>query len=82
MLRMRRSSNGALLGESSNFLIAPAGNQFYVNDVDLANDSYTTAVGSDLNSGKSPASPMRTLSAMLDAYDLGLGCDPCGCGSL
>ncbi|MFN7841912.1 MAG: right-handed parallel beta-helix repeat-containing protein, partial [Pirellula sp.] len=73
MLRMRKSSDGELLGESSNFLIAPAGNHFYVNDASIVNDSYTTAIGSDLNSGKSPSAPMRTLSSMLDAYDFGPG---------
>lgn len=54
-------------------LIANGGHDFYLNDGQTTDDVFTTAVGNDLNSGKSPDRPMATLIAMLDAYDFGPG---------
>ena len=53
--------------------IANDGQHYYVNDGSRAGDVFTTAVGSDANSGKSPTPPMATLAALLDAYDLDAG---------
>ncbi|MCC6629566.1 MAG: tandem-95 repeat protein, partial [Chloroflexi bacterium] len=55
------------------FLIANAGNAYYVNDGSLAGDEYTTAVGNNANSGKDPSRPMASLAALLRAYDLDAG---------
>ena len=55
------------------FLVAHGGTLFYVNDRNWAGDLYTTALGDDLNSGRMPQSPMRSLKALLDAYDLDPG---------
>jgi Malectin domain len=55
------------------FLVANAGHAYYINDGSTAGDEYTTAVGNDRNSGKSPDQPMATLSALLAAYPLGPG---------
>ncbi len=55
------------------FLIAPAGHDYYVNDATTTGDSFTTALGNNFNSGKSPSQPMATLAALLAAYDLEIG---------
>ncbi len=43
---------------------------FYVNDLTPEEDIYTTEQGNDTNDGLTPASPKRTLQAVLNAYDL------------
>ena len=55
------------------FLIANGGHDYYVNDASPAGDVFTTAVGNNANSGKTPDRPMATLAALLDAYDLDPG---------
>ncbi len=58
------------------FQIANDGNQYYVNlagDADLTDNEYTTAPGSNANTGKSPDSPLSSLRTLLSAYELGLG---------
>ena len=55
------------------FFVAPAGRDFYLNDGSTAGDVFTTAPGSNANDGKTPATPMASLSLLLDAYDLGPG---------
>ena len=55
------------------FLIANGGNQYYINDASLTGDVYTTAVGNDSNTGKSPDQPMADLQALLQVYELGYG---------
>lgn len=47
---------------------------FYVNDNSLTGDIYTTAVGSNSNSGLSPGSPKASISAILNTYTLS-SCD-------
>lgn len=42
---------------------------FYLNDTNTVGDVFTSAPGSDANNGLTPATPMRTLQALLDAYD-------------
>ncbi|MBC9882178.1 LEPR-XLL domain-containing protein, partial [Bradyrhizobium sp. INPA01-394B] len=55
------------------FMVAPAGNAYYVNDGSTAGDVYTTAVGNDANSGKTAADPMASLAALLNVYQLKAG---------
>jgi hypothetical protein len=55
---------------AGNFLIAPSGTHYYINGSSTAGDQYTTALGNDANSGKTPSQPMATLSALLAAYVL------------
>ena len=45
-----------------------AGTRYYLNDNSLTNGLYTTAVGNDANSGKTPALPMATLGGLLTKY--------------
>jgi parallel beta-helix repeat protein len=52
------------------FLVANNGVDYYVNDGALAGDAFTTAVGNNANSGKTPASPLASLTALLAAYNL------------
>ena len=46
---------------------------YYVNDASTAGDVFTTAAGNNANDGKSPATPMASLAALLAAYDLDAG---------
>ena len=55
------------------FMIVDGGNTFYVNDDSLVGDQYTTAVGDNRNSGKSPSEPMTSLASLQMAHDLGAG---------
>lgn len=41
----------------------------YLNDTNTVGDVFTTAPGSDANNGLTPATPMRTLQALLETYD-------------
>ena len=49
-------------GQSQEFLIAPAGGDYYI-----------SPTGNDANSGKDQADPMASLAALLRAYTLGAG---------
>jgi Ca2+-binding RTX toxin-like protein len=55
------------------FLVANGGHDYYVNDGSTAGDEVTTAVGNNLNSGKSPDKPVASLEALLSSYKLGAG---------
>ncbi|RPI48158.1 MAG: hypothetical protein EHM59_01875, partial [Betaproteobacteria bacterium] len=55
------------------FQIANAGTAYYVNDAASAGDEYTTALGNNGNDGKTAATPMASLAALLRAYDLDAG---------
>lgn len=50
------------------FWIANAGHSYYVNDGDATNDVFTTAVGNNANSGKSPDQPMASMAGLLSVY--------------
>ncbi len=56
-----KSNQGSLTSDLSNttFTIASSGIHYYVNDNSTAGDLLTTAVGNNLNSGKSPSEPMQ-----------------------
>lgn len=46
---------------------------YYVNDTSTVADVYTTAPGSETNTGLSAATPLLNIQSILDGYDLGLG---------
>ncbi len=50
------------------FLITNNGLNYYVNDGSTTGDIYTTAMGNNANSGKTPDAPMASLEALLSAY--------------
>ncbi|WP_182865929.1 right-handed parallel beta-helix repeat-containing protein [Rhodopirellula sp. JC639] len=72
-----RARSGGVSGRSASaFMITPAGNQFYVNvagDTNLTDNQYTTAAGDNAANGRSPATPMASIAALLRAYDLNPG---------
>jgi autotransporter-associated beta strand protein/parallel beta-helix repeat protein len=55
------------------FLIANAGHDYYVNDASTTGDVFTSAVGGNPNSGKTPDKPMASLRGLLNAYNFQLG---------
>ena len=63
LIRVLSATNGpqpiTVSGTSQPFLLANGGNSFYINDASTAGDQYTTAVGNDANSGKSPDQPLE-----------------------
>ena len=59
-------------GDAS-FQLANSGHNYYVNDNISAGDQYTTALGNDVNDGKSPSTPMASIAAVLAAYHPGAG---------
>ena len=46
---------------------------YYVNDGETFGDEHTTAPGGFANDGLTPATPLRSVQAVLDTYDLGPG---------
>jgi len=58
---------------SQPFSIAPAGNIYYVNGSSTVGAVYTTAVGNNANNGKTPATPMASIEAVLNDYQPGAG---------
>ena len=69
--RIRVQTNDGILPQAVTaepFLVTNAGHDYYLNDASTSGDVFTTAVGNDANSGKSPDAPMATLRAMLAAY--------------
>jgi Ca2+-binding RTX toxin-like protein len=74
MIRIRHASVQGVTPDA--FLIAPAGQAFYVNmanDLDLSDNQYTTALGNSTNSGRSPDAPVSSIAALLSTYTLGTG---------
>ena len=73
-VRVTSSADASITDQSYEpFLIVNDGTDYYVNDSSTVGDVYTTSLGDNAGSGKSPASPMASLPALLDAYDLGPG---------
>ncbi len=70
LIRARSTASTGEITDVSNgkFVVANAGHDYYVNDSQLAGDQYTTAIGSNYGSGKSPDQPLASLTAMLKAY--------------
>ena len=69
---VRVIANG-VTGVSQGFLVANGGNDYYINSSTSSGGQYTTAPGSDLNSGKSPDAPIADLTALLHSYTLAPG---------
>ena len=76
-IRVTRVDNSALTDESNNpFSITEPISTYYVNlagDTDFSDNEYTTAAGSDANSGLFPNEPKLSIRSVLEAYDLGPG---------
>ena len=74
LLRVVDAGSPAIADESDNvFVVGPAGHDYYINilgDTDFSDNEYTSAAGSNTNSGTDPAHPMASLRALLSAYDL------------
>ena len=76
--RVQISRNDLAATDASNnpFEITAPITQYYVNiegDTDFSDNQYTTAAGSDANSGLSPSMPKATISSVLQNFDLGPG---------
>lgn len=74
--RIRISISGGIQPQAVTpqpFLIANSGHDYYVNDASTTGDVFTTAVGNDANSGKSPDQPVASLAALLTAYHFAPG---------
>jgi len=69
------ATSGAGAADTSDeaFSIANDGAAYYVNDGSDVGDEYTTAIGSDFNTGKTPDQPMANLASLLRVYDLDAG---------
>ena len=66
-----RVTVGGVSGVSNQgFIVTNAGHDYFINDNSTVGDEYTSAVGSDLNSGKTPDAPMASLAALVRAYNL------------
>jgi len=55
------------------FVVRNAAFHFFVNDADTNGDVYCTAAGADTNTGLSAGTPLDSLQAVLDSYDLAGG---------
>ena len=69
------SLNDATVSDTSNvtFSVIPPIAAYYVNDGSGTGDEYTTAPGNDANDGLTPATPMASIAAILNKYDLEFG---------
>ena len=69
------ASAGIMPSDTSDmpFVVANAGHDYYVNDASLVGDVFTTAIGNNANSGKTPDAPMASIGAVLAAYNLDEG---------
>ncbi len=72
-VRLRVTAGGVSDASDRSFQIVSAGNDYYVNDANVAAGDWTTAVGNDANSGKSPDAPMASLAGLLALYRPGAG---------
>jgi hypothetical protein len=52
------------------FAVRNVATNFYVNDTNTLNLVYTSAAGNDVNDGRTPSTPKRTIGAILSEYDL------------
>ena len=74
-IRARATASTGEISDTSNasFIVANAGTDYYVNDDSLVGDVFTSAVGNNAASGKSPDQPLESLTALLAAYTFGPG---------
>ena len=75
LVRVTMGSGAAAVSDTSDapFLVTNAGHDYYVNDGSTTGDEYTSAVGDELNSGKTPDAPVASVQTLLNAYHLGAG---------
>jgi len=68
-LRIEDGTNPGIHDESAtNFTVISGG--YYVNDATTDGDVYCTAAGQSANDGQTPATPLDSLQAVFDAYDI------------
>lgn len=73
LIRVVANNGSSTTATSTPFMIAPSGVIYYVNDNSTSGDSLTTAVGNNANDGKTPATPMASVEAVLNTYQPGAG---------
>ena len=74
LVRVVANNASATTGTSAAFPIAVGGTSFYVSSsTTTAGNQYTTALGNNANSGKSPSAPMASVEAVLNDYQPGTG---------
>ncbi|MDV6028910.1 MAG: hypothetical protein F9B45_02110 [Phycisphaera sp. RhM] len=69
-LKVGVSSGGLQSVSDAPFYIVNDGNVYYVGDSDLSDNEFTSSVGDNRKSGKSPDSPMASPRALIEAFDL------------
>ena len=55
------------------FTVSPPISVYYVNDAGQDGDQYTSAPGNDANDGLTPGTPMASIRAVIERYDLDAG---------
>ncbi len=74
LFRVTSDQVPAVQGTSAGpFTVANSGHLYYVNDGSTAGGVYTTAPGNNANDGKTKATPMASLGALLSAYVMHAG---------
>lgn len=73
VIKVTELSSGVSDTSDGMFSVLTPSTEYFINDASTSFDVYTTAVGNDANDGRSAAAPMASLSALLAAYDFGLG---------
>lgn len=71
--RLRIQSGGVAGLGAGPLTLLPAINVYYVNDATVQAGDWTTAAGSDRNTGLTAASPMASIRAVLETYSPGVG---------
>ncbi len=64
---------GVMDRSQETFAVPENGNTYYVNDGSTVGDQFTTAIGSNRNTGKSPASPKPNPINVFRTYQIGAG---------
>jgi endoglucanase len=68
-LRVEDTANAAIFDESAtNFTVSSTA--YYVNDASVDGDLYCTAPGDDMHDGQTPATPVYSLKAIFDRYNI------------
>ncbi|MGK7961944.1 right-handed parallel beta-helix repeat-containing protein, partial [Crocosphaera sp.] len=74
LIRIRAINEQTISDVTDNlFTITEPINAYYINDTVLVGDEYTTAIGNNNNDGLTPATPMASIRAVLEKYELEAG---------
>ena len=73
VIRISATDDPTIQGLSDPFGVTAPISIYYVNDASTVGDQYSMAAGAEGNDGLSASSPMLSLRALLEAYDLGAG---------